>query len=305
MPDAFQPLPHSAAFLNEQRDFWWNVDFVALMAERLGLRGARDALDLGAGLGHWTTTLLPLLHKQAHITGLERDARWVDGAQRRAAGLGVDHRCTFVVGVAEELPFAPDRFDLVTCQTLLIHVADVQAVLREMIRVLRPGGLLVFSEPNNIATTLVGDSISASRSIPERLERTAFALTCERGKAALGEGDNSVGDLLPGYCAELGLTDVRAWTSDRTFALVPPYASDAEQALIRAMEEEVAEGRWGDTKPDAKRYFLAGGGRADRFESMWANRLQEDLSTLKQIRAGTLHTAGGGVHYMISGRRSP
>jgi hypothetical protein len=44
--------PHSAAYFNEQRDFWWNADYLGLVAARLGLKRARSALDVGAGMGH-------------------------------------------------------------------------------------------------------------------------------------------------------------------------------------------------------------------------------------------------------------
>lgn len=44
--------PHSAAYFNPQRDFWWNADYLQLLAERLGLGDVRSALDVGAGVGH-------------------------------------------------------------------------------------------------------------------------------------------------------------------------------------------------------------------------------------------------------------
>ncbi len=67
--------PHSAAFFNPQRDFWWNDDYLQLVAARLGLDGVRSALDVGAGLGHWGTLRLPLLAPEATIVGTERDPR--------------------------------------------------------------------------------------------------------------------------------------------------------------------------------------------------------------------------------------
>jgi ubiquinone/menaquinone biosynthesis C-methylase UbiE len=185
--------PHSARFFNAQRDFWWNGDYLRLLGDRLALRGVRSALDVGAGVGHWGALLLPLLASDARIVGVERDQRWVERAQARAAELGIAERSRYVAGVAESLDFEDESFDLVTCQTLLIHVADVPAVLGEMRRVLRPGGLVLVAEPNNIASTLVADSISRHESVEELVERVEFAVICERGKAALGEGDNSRG----------------------------------------------------------------------------------------------------------------
>jgi len=132
----------------------------------------------------------------------------------------------------------------------------------------------------------------------------AFALTCERGKAALGEGDNSVGDLLPGYFADAGLVDIQTFLNDKTLALVPPYVTPAQQALKAAMLEDAAEGLWVGWSPDeAKRYYLAGGGVEADFEPRWQRRLQETHELARQLSRNQLDTAGGGIQYVVSGRR--
>jgi len=297
--------PHSAVFFNPQRDFWWNFDYLQLLAARLRLGEVRSALDVGAGVGHWGALLLSLLAADARVVGVERDPRWVERARDRATDLGVAERCRYVQGVAESLEFDDETFDLVTCQTLLIHVADVPAVLNEMCRVLRPGGLLLVAEPNNLAGMLVADSTTGDQPTDELVERVAFALLCERGKAVLGEGDNSVGDLLPGYFAHAGLVEIETFLNDRAFALVPPYASPAQRALRAAWLEDAASDRWvGWPASDAKRYYLAGGGIEDDFEPRWQRRLSEARQAAGQLTANQLHTAGGGVQYLVSGRRS-
>jgi len=298
--------PHSAAYFNPQRDFWWNPDYLQLLAGRLGLGEVRSALDVGAGVGHWGTVLLPLLSADATVVGVERDPRWVQSAGERATKLGVADRCRYVQGVAESLQFDDEAFDLVTCQTLLIHVADVPEVIGEMCRVLRSGGLLLVAEPNNIAGMLVADSMMGDRSTDEVVERVAFALICERGKATLGEGDNSVGDLLPGYFAHAGLLNIQTFLNDKTFALTPPYSPPAQQALRAAMLEDADSDRWvGRSESDTKRYYLAGGGAEDEFQARWQRRLGEDREAARQLTANQLHTAGGGLQYVVSGRRPP
>ena len=297
--------PHSAVFFNPQRDFWWNLDYLQLLASRLGLGDVRSVLDVGTGIGHWGTVLLSVLAAEARIVGVERDLRWVERAQERATELGVADRCSYVQGVAESLEFDDAAFDLVTCQTLLIHVADVPGVLSEMGRVLRPGGLLLVAEPNNLASMLVADSTTGKQSTDELAERVAFALLCERGKAALDEGDNSVGDLLPGYFAQAGLSGVQTFLNDKAFALVPPYTSPEQQALRTAMLEDAASDRWiGWSASAAKRYYLAGGGTEDAFEPRWQRRLSEVREVARQLTANQLHTAGGGLQYVVSGWRS-
>jgi SAM-dependent methyltransferase len=295
--------PHSAAYFDEQRDFWWNLDFLGLVAARLDLAQTRSVLDVGAGLGHWGRTLLAVLSPQATVVGVERDPRWVTQAREHAARVGLGDRCSFLEGVAEALPCADQSFDLVSCQTLLIHVSDPAAVIAEMQRVVAPGGVVLLSEPNNLAGMLVADSTTAGTPVAALVERIEFALICERGKAAVGEGNSSVGDLLPGLLAQAGLIDIQTLLNDRTSALVPPYHQPDQDVLKRVIIASADSGRWIWSRADAKRYFLAGGGHATEFEARWRRRLEEARQTARELAAGRLQTAGGGIHYLISGRR--
>jgi ubiquinone/menaquinone biosynthesis C-methylase UbiE len=80
------------------------------------------------------------LSDETTLYGLDPEETWVEGARERAVSLGQADRSEFRVGCAESLPWPDDSLDMVTCQTLLIHAASVESAVREMIRVLRPGG---------------------------------------------------------------------------------------------------------------------------------------------------------------------
>src|SRR5436190_5713030 len=161
--------PHSAHFFRAERDFWWNLDHIEVWARRVGLDGVRSMLDVGAGVGHWGRLLSNVLAPDATLVGIDREPRWVEEATERAAEAGLADRFSYRLSTAEELPFEDESFDLVTCQTLLIHVADARAVIDEMVRVTKRGGLVVASEPNNRALTLMVTSVSAGGSLEERV----------------------------------------------------------------------------------------------------------------------------------------
>ena len=295
--------PHSAAFFGPERDFWWNRDQLELIASRRGLADVRTVLDVGCGVGHWGTLLGSVLPADATVAGIEREPEWVEAAARRAERLGFADRFRYQQGTAESLPFDDASFDLVTCQTLLIHVADPRAVIREMLRVTRPGGHVIAAEPNNLAAFLVGSSLSADAEIEDLVDLTRFCLTCERGKAALGEGNGSVGDLLPGYFVEEGLVDVEAFLSDKPAAMFPPYSSEEQQALKAYHREAVRRGTWGWTREEARRFFLAGGGEDAAFAAAWQRRMSEARAVADATDAGTYHSAGGTILYLVAGRR--
>jgi SAM-dependent methyltransferase len=291
------PEPHSAAYFGPERDFWWNLDQLELIARRRGLGSARSVLDVGSGVGHWGRLMARLVAPTATITGIEREARWVEEATRRAEPYGA--RFHYQQGVAEALPFDDGTFDLVTCQTVLIHTVDPRAVIREMLRVVKPDGQLVVAEPNNRASYIVDTSVTAGTDL---VDVVSFYLTCERGKIALGEGNSSLGDLVPGYFAEAGLVDVEAFLSDKTTMMIPPYAGEEQQALKAQMLDE-AHGYWGWSREEAQRYHQAGGGSG--FDAAWERRMAEVRAAAAAVEAGTFHSAGATILYLIAGRRPP
>ena len=100
--------------------------------------GAR-ALELGCGTGEFTRRVASA---GSFLIALDLSAELL--AKARSKG---GTAAQFVRGNAENLPFPDGTFDVVYgCSTL--HHLDVEAALREVRRVLRPGGRLVFSEPN-------------------------------------------------------------------------------------------------------------------------------------------------------------
>jgi SAM-dependent methyltransferase len=292
-------------FRGQWRDLFWNRDFLALMERRWGLADVREALDVGCGAGHWGRTVLSLLPPRATMVGVDREPRFLELAREQAAASGVAERLAYVEGAIEALPFADDRFDLVTCQMVLIHVAEAEAALREMIRVTRPGGLVVVVEPDNRAGNLALLNGAPGLLDDEIASLVLLQLVCERGQQQLGEGNGSIGGLLPGMLRAAGLCEVRAYTNDRCIELAPPYE---EPAMRVALQQELAWIRQDvsiltGSRHDTRRLFLAGGGSETAFESAWAVMLRL-LRTIEQgVAAGRYHAARGFVLYLVSGRK--
>ena len=78
----------------------------------------------------------------ARVVGLDQSPEMLAGGRRAVADAGLQDRISFVLGQGELLPFPDDSFDAVTFTYLLRYVDDPQAALRELARVLRPGGTL-------------------------------------------------------------------------------------------------------------------------------------------------------------------
>lgn len=295
--------PHSAEYFGKQRDFWWNRDFLELMARRWHLGEVSTVLDAGCGVGHWGQLLAPLMAKEAQLIGIDREPKWVAQAEERAKALNLSSRFSYRLGDVNQIDFPDNSFDLVTCQTVLIHVADPKKTLREFFRVIKPGGLIVLAEPNNRVSSLIFSNLDYLKPVDSILDYVRFEIICERGKEALGEGNISAGDLMPGFCSEVGYCDIKVYLSDKASPMIPPYENEDQKVnLSQASDWNQREiVRW--DKPTSLRYFLAGGGTREAFDRYWPLALAESTKGMEAVRSHQLHTAGGNLFYLISGRK--
>jgi SAM-dependent methyltransferase len=290
--------PHSAAYFGDFRDYWWNRDFLELMGRRWRLDQVHTVLDVGCGVGHWGRILAEVLPPAATIEGIDLEPEWIEVARTNAPS-----KFHYGIGDALAIPFDDGRFDLVTCQTVLIHVKDPLAAIREMFRVVKPGGLIVAAEPNNRVGTLMANSLSMDNSVDEILKAVRLQITGERGKRLLGEGDSSLGDLVPGLFAVAGMESIHVYLSDKTSALFPPYSSEEQQTLLRHSREMTKKGIWNWEYTEAKRYFIAGGGNEAEFYALWNQVTADDGSFNAAIANSTFHGGGAAVMYLVSGRK--
>lgn len=96
-------------------------------------------LDAGCAFGFAT---LKLARKGYTTVGVDNSARYIAWARRRHPG------GTYLQASAESLPLEDASFDAVLLLDVLEHVVDEGAVLREIERVLKPGGTLILSVPH-------------------------------------------------------------------------------------------------------------------------------------------------------------
>ncbi|KGN34308.1 SAM-dependent methlyltransferase [Knoellia sinensis KCTC 19936] len=101
------------------------------------------ALDIGCGGGFMAEEFAQL---GCDVVGVDPSEVSIESARAHAQRMGLD--IDYRVGSGESLPVADGDFDIAYCCDVLEHVSDVDAVLRETSRCLKPGGLYLFDTIN-------------------------------------------------------------------------------------------------------------------------------------------------------------
>lgn len=98
-------------------------------------------LEVGCGLGYFSNKASII---GAKVTGIDIGPELVKINKKKTPG------GKFVVASASKLPFKSNSFDIVLSTEVIEHVENQKRAMKEMLRVLRPGGLLVITTPNRV-----------------------------------------------------------------------------------------------------------------------------------------------------------
>ncbi|RLL48206.1 demethylmenaquinone methyltransferase [Oceanobacillus piezotolerans] len=129
------------SIISFQRHKAWRKDVM----KRMQVKQGSTALDVCCGTGDWSLALVNAVGKNGEVTGLDFSKNMLSVAARKKEQLGIDN-LDLIHGNAMELPFEDNSFDYVTIGFGLRNVPDYMTVLKEMYRVVKPGGKVVCLE---------------------------------------------------------------------------------------------------------------------------------------------------------------
>ena len=289
---------HSAQYLDDTRLLWWDFEQLNRIKVKYKLDSCTTVLDIGAGHGHWTRVISSMVNKNAEIFTLDKDKKWVEHILSNSPVLFSSQKISSHFGQVEKIPFNNNLFDLVTCQTLLIHVPDPKVALKEMIRVTKKPGKLLFAEPCNMASIGILNSVTKNMNREDYLKIVDLYYTCERGKINLGEGDISLGSSLLQLLSKEGLSNISITLADKVNFLLPPYNTKEQQEIIRYLKENIKKGNWIWDKDKSKEYFIAGKGEEEQFNIYWKTVEKVNDEYYRAIMDNEFIDAGGQVMYL-------
>lgn len=110
-----------------------------------GISPGQRVLELGSGMGDVAMLVARIVGPEGHVLGIERDANSIQVARARADEAGL-HNIAFSQSDISQLQ-SPERFDAAVGRFILQFVPDPVSLLRALVALLRPGGIIAFHEP--------------------------------------------------------------------------------------------------------------------------------------------------------------
>ncbi len=148
--EVFDSVAGSYDIMNDVMSFGIHRIWKRIVVDMAGIRPGQQVLDLAGGTGDLTRLMAARAGKQGGIVLSDINAAMIRNGRARLLDHGVAGNVDFVQANAEQLPFADNRFDIITIAFGLRNVTDKQAALGAMYRCLKPGGrllILEFSRP--------------------------------------------------------------------------------------------------------------------------------------------------------------
>lgn len=227
MDRSHSTVMRSDSALDLTSDFWMHSHFRAmaevyhsLLVQAELLPGDR-VLDLGCGSGTHFAWIANIIGPEGRITGHDPAAENIDIAVSRSQGQPWEHQITLQQGDLFPLPYADASFDAVWCAGSLQYVADPIAALREMVRVVRPGGKVAVQDVE-MHSMLLGP-------MPDHLLIALKGCLPHGDTGSEGFVDWFVGHKLRGYLHRAGLREVRGFMRTREY--VHPLTQDERNFL--------------------------------------------------------------------------
>lgn len=182
--------------------------FMAMMEQYLAAMGARNArrvLDLGCGTGVAARAIASDPGFSGQVIGIDVSPFLTAEAARLAAEEGLAAKVEFRVGNSQQLDLPDSSVDAAIAHTLISHVLDPLAVLKEMARVVRPGGTvgifdgdyasMTFGNPDAVQGKVDDESIIKAIVTSPRVMRQMPHLLREAGLELVSSHAHVVADI--------------------------------------------------------------------------------------------------------------
>ncbi|MBL7078311.1 class I SAM-dependent methyltransferase [Candidatus Shapirobacteria bacterium] len=280
-------------YLDKSRtSFFWNEDQLGLIFKNIDTGVIHNFLDAGCGLGYFTFLAARFLNKQCDLLGIDIDPKLIKIARRNINKYNFSN-VSFEVGDIYNLKAPKGSFDFIAEQLTLLHLEKPEEAIKELLRVLKPGGSLLVIEPNNLAMSVVYNNVTDNLSIEEKIALLSFEMRVQQGKIKAGEGDDNYGDRILELLVkhDMKILDIRL--CDKLSPVYPPYDSFEKKRLIKSVRNEHSL-YW---EKLFKRYYIAAGGLSKEFDKIWKFKKKINKQIERAIINDNYYDIGAGLLY--------
>lgn len=144
--DVFSRIAKRYDLMNSILSFNRHKAWRRFAMRQMAVRAGAHCLDVATGTGDWAIALAKAAGDSGEVTGIDFCQEMMDVAAGKLQREQVDGRVRLIYGDAMELPFSEGAFDNATIGFGLRNMPDIERVLREMMRVVKPGGVVVCLE---------------------------------------------------------------------------------------------------------------------------------------------------------------
>ena len=223
------------------------------LIERAGIREGQAVLDVAGGAGEPSLTIAETVGPDGSVTCTDAVAEMVEAARANAQRRGLTN-IQFQQCTPDALPFPENSFDAVVSRLGVMFFPDTLVAMREMLRVLKPGGKLAFavwgkSEHNPfcyLVTRVMDQHVTSPAADPDAPNAFRFA---ERGKlssvmtqaGAIDVEEDVVTFDIKAPISPLQFWTMRSQTSDTLRQKLAQLSADEQAQIAVEVEQAVQE----------------------------------------------------------------
>ena len=223
-----------AGSLESSRILFHNDDYLEFLVTKVWrIDRPSKVVDFGCGYGRFGQMLMPLFPEGSTYTGFDQSADLIE--KGRQVWAGSPYQAEFHVSSVHEAPFADDSFDIAISQAVFTHIPTVLGAIREMMRVTRPGGLVITCDTNRNAYNAILhiEELNTRETTPlDMIQTSNREIRRQTGV------DHNIGIKTPILMHKAGLKNVQARISDSVRLILPPVETEYDEAVFRAMCEQ-------------------------------------------------------------------
>jgi len=289
----------------DQRKFLWRESTIDRIVSWLNLSGVITAVDIGCGLGYLGWTFWRHFGENGRYSGMDCSEKLLKDAKLKSTEWSSGGKAEFLNGSAYAIPLPDECSDWVMCQTLLMHLEFPRKAMDEMLRILKPGGVIMCMEPDNISSSMsIPFSALDPMTVVEKLWTFRMQLIWAEGRKKLGRGDWGIGAKVPKMMADSGLTGIDVLYNDSPRFIQPPYETESQKCSISQIRDGILDRDEDSEKLYWKEYkecYMAGGGSLSsfyRFRKFCRDRQKRlEKQVMKLIDEGTYYGGVSGSHF--------